>query len=217
MPKSIFVDPKKVRKQGEIVLPSIPVNSYSPDSQKELKKFGKKRLNKIYHDMVLIREFESMLNSIKTEGAYQGIEYTHGGPAHLSIGQESTSVGQCAVLDIDDYIFGSHRSHGEILAKCLSAIEKTKDAELLQIMQSYMGGGALAVVEKDAHESTADLAIDYVLYTDSVLVPVKSFVLATDSMDPKTLKRHGLKRGDAVEASDHYPVVADFRLLPDGE
>ena len=165
MPKSIVVDPKKVRKPGEIDLRSIPLNSYKPDPQKELKKFGKKRLRKIYADMVLIREFESMLNSIKTEGSYQGIEYTHNGPAHLSIGQESTSVGQCAVLEIDDYIFGSHRSHGEILAKCLAAIEHAKDAELTEIMSGYMGGKPLAVVEKDTHDSTADLAIDYVLYT----------------------------------------------------
>ncbi len=55
--------------------------------------------------------------------------------------------------------------------------------------------------------------IDYVLYTDSVLAPVRSFVLATDSMDPANLERHGLKREDAVEASDHYPVVADFQLF----
>ncbi|MDP8236926.1 MAG: endonuclease/exonuclease/phosphatase family protein [Candidatus Erginobacter occultus] len=55
--------------------------------------------------------------------------------------------------------------------------------------------------------------LDYVFYTDSVLSPVKSFVLATDSMDRKTLKRQGLRRGDAVEASDHYPVTVDFRLI----
>jgi len=59
--------------------------------------------------------------------------------------------------------------------------------------------------------------LDYVFYTDSVISPVKSFVLATDSMDPKSLKRHGLKRGDAVEASDHYPVVVDFPLRPSAE
>ena len=99
MPKSISVDPKKVRKAGEIVLPPIPINSYQADPQREVKIFGKKRLKKIYQDMVLIREFETMLNSIKTEGSYQGIEYDHKGPAHLSIGQESAAVGQCAVLD----------------------------------------------------------------------------------------------------------------------
>ena len=47
MPKSIIVDPKKVRKTGEIGLPSIPINSYQPDPAKELKKYGKKKLRKI--------------------------------------------------------------------------------------------------------------------------------------------------------------------------
>ncbi len=55
--------------------------------------------------------------------------------------------------------------------------------------------------------------LDYVFYTDSVLFPVKSFVLATDSMDKKTLKRHGINPSDAIEASDHYPVIVDFQLL----
>ncbi len=165
MPKSIIVDPNKVRKSGEIVCPPIPINSYRADPQSEIKNFGKKRLKKIYHDMVLIREFESMLNSIKTEGSYHGIEYDHKGPAHLSIGQESAAVGQCAVLDPEDFIFGSHRSHGEILAKCFSAIDRTEDRDLTAIMSTYMNGKALAVVEKDAHDSVSDLAIDYVLYS----------------------------------------------------
>ena len=63
-----------------------------------------------------------MLDRIKKEGVYEGIEYNHKGPAHLSIGQEAAAVGQAYNLTPDDYIFGSHRSHGEILAKGLSAI-----------------------------------------------------------------------------------------------
>lgn len=59
--------------------------------------------------------------------------------------------------------------------------------------------------------------LDYVFYTDSVLAPVRSFVLATDSLSPPTLERSGLKSGDAIAASDHYPVTADFRFLPAGE
>ena len=122
MPKSIVVDPKKVRKAQTLKIKAIPVNQYKPDFEKEFQTLGKEGLKQIYIDMLLIREFETMLNTIKTQGAYQGIEYNHRGPAHLSIGQESASVGQCAVLDADDFIFGSHRSHGEILAKCFSAV-----------------------------------------------------------------------------------------------
>ena len=71
----------------------------------------------------------------------RGIEYNHRGPAHLSIGQEASAVGQAFLLDVDDHIFGSHRSHGEILAKGLSAIEKLDDDTLLlALMQGYMDG-----------------------------------------------------------------------------
>ena len=69
--------------------------------------------------MVVIREFETMLNLIKTTNEYNGIPYNHPGPAHLSIGQEASAVGMAYTLEVDDYIFGSHRSHGEILAKGL--------------------------------------------------------------------------------------------------
>jgi 2-oxoisovalerate dehydrogenase E1 component len=77
-------------------------------------------LVRIFRDMVVIREFETMLDRIKKEGVYQGIEYQHKGPAHLSIGQEASVVGQAWHLTPEDFIFGSHRSHGEILAKGLS-------------------------------------------------------------------------------------------------
>ena len=38
-------------------------------------------------------------------------------PVHLSIGQESVSVGVCEALDPDDVVFGSYRSHAYYLAK----------------------------------------------------------------------------------------------------
>ena len=50
---------------------------------------------------------------------------------HLSIGQESAVVGQASQLDPDDFLFGSHRSHGEILAKCFSAARKLFDGTVL--------------------------------------------------------------------------------------
>src|SRR2546426_12343620 len=80
-------------------------------------------------------------------GNFQGIEYNHRGPAHLSIGQEASAVGQAFLLGPDDHIFGSHRSHGEILAKGLSAIEKLDESTLLQIMKDYNNGLTLKAVE----------------------------------------------------------------------
>ena len=103
---------------------------------------------RIYRDMVFIREFETMLDRIKKEGVYQGIEYHHKGPAHLSIGQEASAVGQAYHLTPEDYIFGSHRSHGEILAKSLSAIAKLDDAPLQRSWRATWAARTLRVVEK---------------------------------------------------------------------
>ena len=164
MPKQLVVDPKNVRASGTLKINDIPINQYKPNIKKELKTFGKDGLKQIYVDMLLIREFESMLNSIKVRGAYQGISYDHKGPAHLSLGQESSAVGQCALLGCDDLIFGSHRSHGEILAKCFSAVHKLDDAQLTKIMETFMGGACLRVVEKEHHASVKELAMSYVVY-----------------------------------------------------
>ena len=82
MPKSIVVDPREARKPGTLSFSEVPLNAYVPDMKKELKAFGKEALLRAYRDMVIIREFETMLNLIKTKGAYQGISYDHLGPAH---------------------------------------------------------------------------------------------------------------------------------------
>lgn len=165
MPKSIVVDPKVVRKPGFLKINDIPLNQYKPDPGREAAKYGRETLRRIFHDMVVIREFEVMLDNIKRVGSYNGISYVHAGPAHLSIGQEATAVGECLPLDAEDFIFGSHRSHGEILAKCLSAIDKMEEDRLLEIMENYMGGAPLRVVENGRqHDDVKDLAIDYILY-----------------------------------------------------
>jgi 2-oxoisovalerate dehydrogenase E1 component len=166
MTKAITIDPTEVRAKATLRSPDIPVNAYEPDPAAEAAQYGSATLVRIYRDMVFIREFETMLDRIKKEGVYEGIEYNHKGPAHLSIGQEAAAVGQCVHLTPDDFIFGSHRSHGEILAKGLSAIGQLSDAALMKIMESYMGGAPLRIVEKHigAGGSAQDLAINYLLY-----------------------------------------------------
>ncbi|MDD3671685.1 MAG: thiamine pyrophosphate-dependent enzyme, partial [Sphaerochaetaceae bacterium] len=148
MSRQISFDPAELRKKGKLTSVEIPLNQYVPDFKKELKTYGKERLVKVYWDMLVIREFETMLDSIKKEGVYQGISYNHKGPAHLSAGQESAAVGQAMNLEPEDFIFGSHRSHGEILAKCLSAIAKMDAGEITKILESYMDGETYAVVKK---------------------------------------------------------------------
>jgi 2-oxoisovalerate dehydrogenase E1 component len=164
MPKSILIDPTEVRHPATLTSVAIPLNAYQPDPQAEAAQYGREALVRLYRDMVVIREFETMLDRVKKEGQYQGVACTHLGPAHLSIGQEAAVVGQSYHLTPDDLIFGSHRSHGEVLAKGFSAIAQLDEAELLRIMESYMSGATLRVVEAFAHDGAKDLAVDYVLY-----------------------------------------------------
>jgi 2-oxoisovalerate dehydrogenase E1 component len=166
MPKSQFIDPKQVRKSGKITFKDIPVNQYNKSIEEEKSYFSKEDFLRIYRDMTIIREFETMLNLIKTTGEYNGIKYNHPGPAHLSLGQEASVVGQAYLLDKDDHIFGSHRSHGEILAKGFSAIHKMEEGELLDIMETYMDGTILKVVEgkQKNKNDVKELAIDFLVY-----------------------------------------------------
>lgn len=165
MPKSQFIDPSEKRASGVVKFTDIPVNQYNRSVRDERNNYTDVELTRIYRDMVIIREFETMLNLIKTTGEYQGVPYNHPGPAHLSVGQEASAVGQAFLLGVDDYIFGSHRSHGEILAKGLSAIEKIDDAVLSKIMETFFDGEILKVVENARpHNSVKDLARDFLLY-----------------------------------------------------
>ena len=164
MPKTQNIDPKILRRPQFIEFGKIPVNQYNRTIEEEKKNFSADDLVRIYRDMVIIREFETMLNDIKTKNEYNGITYNHPGPAHLSIGQEASAVGMAYTLGIEDYIFGSHRSHGEILAKGLSAINKLGDKDLYTIMSNYLGGGTLKTVEKGFDGDTGELAIHFLLY-----------------------------------------------------
>ena len=164
MPKKQFIDPSEARKPGFVEFTTIPVNQYQKTVKDEKGNFTDEEFNSIYHDMVLIREFETMLNLIKTKGEYSGVSYNHPGPAHLSIGQESAAVGMAWTLDIDDFIFGSHRSHGEILAKGMSAINKLDDDKLMQIMEDFFDGTVLRIVQKDFSGSVKDLARRFLVY-----------------------------------------------------
>ncbi len=166
MPKSQFMDPDVLRKPGFVEFEPIPVNQYNKTVKEESKNFSKDDFMRIYRDMAIIREFEQMLLDIKTKGEYQGIAYNNPGPAHLSLGQEASAVGQAYLLNKNDFIFGSHRSHGEILAKGLSCIHKLDDKELLDDMENFFDGRTYKVVEGKEKDkgNVKDLAIDFLLY-----------------------------------------------------
>lgn len=164
MPKSQFINPSEVRKPDFIEFQPIPVNQYDKSIAGERDNFTDDDLLRIYRDMVVIREFETMLNLIKTRGEYNGIAYNHPGPAHLSIGQEAAAVGMAYTLSVDDFIFGSHRSHGEILAKGLSAISQLNDTELMNIMESHFNGKTLRPVLAGHEGSVKELAVKFLVY-----------------------------------------------------
>lgn len=67
-------------------------------------------VERAYAMMLRIRIFEERVADLVTAG-----EVTC--PCHLYIGQEGIAVGVCTALRTDDYVFGTHRSHGHYLAK----------------------------------------------------------------------------------------------------
>jgi len=160
-----MLDPEATRGYREIHFQPIVVNRYAASIKDELGRLGSDRLIGILRDMLLIREFETMLDRLKRGGDYHEIRYTHAGPVHLAIGQEAAAVGQAFLLGPDDHIYGSHRSHAEIIAKGLSAIAGADDGFLQTTMETYRSAEVLHVVER--HLPAADCrtrAIQYVLY-----------------------------------------------------
>jgi TPP-dependent pyruvate/acetoin dehydrogenase alpha subunit len=76
----------------------------------------------MYRRMVRIRRFEETVAELMGAGLMVG-------SAHLTIGQEAAIVGACMALRDDDYIVGTHRSHGHPLGK--GADPRALMAELL--------------------------------------------------------------------------------------
>ena len=164
MPKSIFIEPADRRRPGEISIPSIKMNEYQKKMSDVVDNFSAEEMNAFYYDMRMIREFETMLQDLRLTGKYQEKEYNYTGPSHLCIGQESVAVGQAYVLDVEDAIFGSHRSHGEVIAKGLSAIAKLNDEQLMEIMNSFHDGKQLEIVKKGFEGSVKELAKRFFMY-----------------------------------------------------
>ncbi|MDR2657127.1 MAG: dehydrogenase [Oscillospiraceae bacterium] len=164
MPQSQFVDPARVRAKGELIFPAIPLNSYDKTLADERGNYSDSELVGIYHDMRVIREFETMLYQVRTTKQYNGVDYVYTGPAHLYTGQEAAAVGMAYTLNKDDAIFGSHRSHGEVLARGYSMIRQLDDDSLLGIMKSFNNGQTLKAIESQGRSDVKYIARDFLLY-----------------------------------------------------
>jgi len=71
---------------------------------------GKPQLEEMLRRMLRVRLFEERVAELKDKAVLAGA-------AHLSIGQEAAIVGACLPLDNDDYMTGTHRSHGHPIGK----------------------------------------------------------------------------------------------------
>ena len=148
MPKELMVDPVAQRRAGKLSFAEIRIHAYATPLGEERHRHGDVRLRELLRTMLIIREFETMLAAFKGRGAYADMAFAYKGPAHLSIGQEGAAVGAALALRPDDHVFGSHRSHGEFIAKGFSAISALAPAELLSIMEAHRGGRLLRVTER---------------------------------------------------------------------
>jgi len=107
-----------------------------------------KELVPLLRTMCLIRSFEEKVSALYAAREIVGL-------LHLGIGQEAVAVGICSSLRSDDYVFGSHRSHGHAIAK--GADINRLLAEIAGRATGYCAGkgGSMHIVAKDAGFVTA--------------------------------------------------------------
>jgi 2-oxoisovalerate dehydrogenase E1 component len=165
LPKSLIVTPESSLRRGELAVARIPINAYDGTLEDARRSFGDAAACRVLRDMVVIREFETMLGSFKRTGRYGQVVHDYAGPAHLSIGQEASAVGLAAALELDDHVFGSHRSHGEVIAKGLAAIARLEEDELEAVTTGWRGGAIASLVERHVEAAgTEERGIAFLLY-----------------------------------------------------
>ncbi|MFB3925153.1 MAG: thiamine pyrophosphate-dependent dehydrogenase E1 component subunit alpha [Syntrophales bacterium] len=71
---------------------------------------GKEKLLEMLYLMVKVRRVEERLTEEFAAGKIPGF-------IHVGIGQEGVAVGVCSCLKTEDYIFTTHRGHGQAIAK----------------------------------------------------------------------------------------------------
>ena len=144
----------------------IPICAYRLTISEEKRIYTTRDFLRIYRDMLVIREFETMLLSLKTRGNYRGISRVLPKSVIFDIGREAVSVGEAYCSDSTDDMFSSDKNIGDLIAKGLSAIEKMSDDELAQIMRGYHEGAVLSPLAEvtDKRTSVKDVALDFLLY-----------------------------------------------------
>ena len=65
MPKQLQIDPGQTYTADTIRFADISVHAYQPDLAAERERWGDDRLRRALRDMLMLREFESMLHAFK--------------------------------------------------------------------------------------------------------------------------------------------------------
>ncbi len=169
----------------------LPVCQYQLSLSDEKRIYSPREFLRIYRDMATIREFETMLYELRTSGKYQNISFSLQAPVSYGIGYEAALVGEAYCLEPNDMLFGAGLTHGEVLAKGLSAIDKMSDYELVDAMRKYRGGEIFTPVAEAADSSATakDVAVDFLL-----------FGLASEIFS----KRTGFQRGIGDTMAAHF-------------
>ena len=168
MPKWMKIKPQDFLQGKDINLGTIPVMKYNRTLKEEIKskKLSTKDAIEMYRQMFWIRTYEMFLDEIKIKSEWKGVPYAYYGPAHMATGQEAAVVGAHFMLTKDDFIFGTHRNHAEVISKGLSAIYKMEDKELEKIMKEYFNESILHAVNSlgKKWKSSREKMIFYFMY-----------------------------------------------------
>lgn len=76
----------------------------------------------------------------------------------------------------------------------------------------YHSATANATTWRNPSGSFSPGRLDYLIYSDSVIDVVHSFILTTEEMAASELSAYGLLSGDTITASDHLPMIIDIRI-----
>ncbi|MDR1265886.1 MAG: dehydrogenase, partial [Propionibacteriaceae bacterium] len=152
--------------------------------------YGAEGLFAVLYDMIVVREFESMLWQLATTGQWQGVSCDQPVAEYLALGQEAAVVGQALELGPDDLVFGSHRSLGQVLAKSLSAIRALGPGPVAALLESEREAATLAQAEAIGFGNPVELSENFVL-----------FGLMAECLGLKA----GLNQGLAGASRAHFP------------
>src|SRR5690348_7741255 len=112
----------------------MATNTIAPDKEKLLD---------WYHQIVLIRQFETACDDLYQQKRITGVYL------HLYSGHEATGVGAVAALDKDDNVITAYRDHGIAIARGVDP--KLVMAEMMGKRTGTSGGkgGSMHLAERD--------------------------------------------------------------------